>query len=129
MELGRAPSGSISTSSNGANNHNFHSSLEEATELEYLRNILFEFMMGRQTAVSRTRSKLFLNTKRLILCFLEQTLAKVVGAVVKFTPEQTRKIAEREEQRQSLVRLFFYFFLVIKLVYLNNVGWEEIFDP
>lgn len=54
LELGRVPSSSIGASSNGANNHNFHSSLEEATELEYLRNILFEFMMGRQTAVSRT---------------------------------------------------------------------------
>jgi len=60
---------------------NFHGSLEEATELEYLRNILFEYMMGRQPT----------------------TLAKVVAAVVKFTPEQTRKIQEREEQRGSLL--------------------------
>ena len=35
-----------------------------------------------------------------------QTLAKVVAAIVKFTPEQTRKIVEREEQRQSLVSSF-----------------------
>lgn len=62
MELGRVPSSSIGASSNGANNHNFHSSLEEATELEYLRNILFEFMMGRQTAVSGTTLKWFLIT-------------------------------------------------------------------
>ena len=31
---------------------NFHGSLEEATELEYLRNILFEYMMGRQPTVN-----------------------------------------------------------------------------
>jgi len=59
----------------------FHGSLEEATELEYLRNILFDYMMGRQPTI----------------------LAKVLAAVVKFSPDQTRKVVEREEQRQSLL--------------------------
>lgn len=101
LELGRAPSSSSATN-NGA--HNFHNSLEEATELEYLRNILFEFMMGRQTAVRRTLLDHTHWNASDEISF--QTLAKVVAAVVKFTPEQTRKIAEREEQRQSLVSFF-----------------------
>ena len=50
IELGKV-SGSASSTSNGVEN-NFHGSLEEATELEYLRNIMFEYMMGRQPAVS-----------------------------------------------------------------------------
>jgi hypothetical protein len=80
IESGKASGSGGSSGSNGVENH-FHGSLEEATELEYLRNIMFEYMMGRQPA----------------------TLSKVVAAIVKFTPEQTRKIAEKEEQRQSLV--------------------------
>lgn len=47
--MGKAPVAGSSGASNGASN--FHGSLEEATELEYLRNILFEYMMGRQPAV------------------------------------------------------------------------------
>lgn len=80
IELGKASNAESSSSSNGVGS-GFHGSLEEATELEYLRNIMFEYMMGRQPA----------------------TLSKVVAAIVKFTPEQTRKIAEKEEQRQSLL--------------------------
>lgn len=34
---------------------------------------------------------------------LQQTLAKVLAAVVKFSPDQTRHVLEREEQRQGLV--------------------------
>ena len=51
VELGKTTTSSGTSTSNGAN---FHGSLEEATELEYLRNILFEYMMGRQPAVSLT---------------------------------------------------------------------------
>ncbi|XP_046463480.1 golgin subfamily A member 4-like isoform X2 [Daphnia pulex] len=80
IELGKTTGSGVSGASNGVEN-NFHGSLEEATELEYLRNIMFEYMMGRQPA----------------------TLSKVVAAIVKFTPEQTRRIAEKEEQRQSLL--------------------------
>ena len=91
VEMGQAPA-----RSNGSSNSNFHGSLEEATELEYLRNILFEYMMGNQPA----------------------TLAKVVAAIVKFTPEQTRKITEREVQRSAsggLVSLKFYIFFLLIL--------------
>jgi hypothetical protein len=51
IELGKA-SGSIGNSASNGVENNFHGSLEEATELEYLRNIMFEYMMGRQPAVS-----------------------------------------------------------------------------
>ena len=49
-----------------------------------------------------TNSPIFVNF------LVEQTLSKVVAAVVKFTPEQARKIQEREEQRSSLVNTFFF---------------------
>ena len=41
-------------------------SLEEATEYEYLKNILYQYMLGKEPL----------------------TLAKVLATVVKFTPEQ-----------------------------------------
>ena len=41
----------LGKTSSGASAHFAHGSLEEATELEYLRNILFEYIMGRQPAV------------------------------------------------------------------------------
>lgn len=104
LELGRAPStGSGTLNGSSVSNNSFHNSLEEATELEYLRNILFEFMMGRQTAVSHLTGMNVESALTQSWYCGAQTLVKVVGAVVKFTPEQTRKIAEREEQRQSLV--------------------------
>lgn len=36
----------------------FHGSLEEATELEYLRNILYDYMMGKQSTVNRDRHRI-----------------------------------------------------------------------
>jgi len=62
-----------------------HDTLEDSTEIEYLRNILFEYMMGRETMV----------------------LARVIAAVVKFDQEQTAKILKKEEimyntEQQSL---------------------------
>ncbi|XP_037076302.1 uncharacterized protein LOC119097360 [Pollicipes pollicipes] len=53
--------------------------LDPDTELEYLRNILFEYMMGKEPL----------------------TLAKVIAAVLKFSSDQTEKVLEREEHRQS----------------------------
>jgi len=41
----------LETGNGAASANNFHGTLEEATELEYLRNILFEYMMGRQPTV------------------------------------------------------------------------------
>ncbi|XP_063160144.1 golgin subfamily A member 4 isoform X1 [Candoia aspera] len=49
----------------------------EPTEFEYLRKVLFEYMMGRET----------------------KTMAKVITTVLKFPPDQTQKILEREDAR------------------------------
>ncbi|KAK2582046.1 hypothetical protein KPH14_002751 [Odynerus spinipes] len=58
-----------------------HETLEDSTEIEYLRNILYEYMMGRETMV----------------------LAKVIAAVVKFDQEQTTKILKKEEDKLTLL--------------------------
>ncbi|XP_064455717.1 golgin subfamily A member 4-like isoform X2 [Ornithodoros turicata] len=54
--------------------------LPEPTEYEYLRNILFEYMMGKETV----------------------TLCKVIAAVLKFTDEQTNQILQREAAKQQV---------------------------
>lgn len=58
-------------------------SLQENTELEYLRNILYEYLTG-----SGTHSV---------------TLAKVLSAVVKFDDAQTRQVLQKEKERQGFV--------------------------
>ncbi|XP_074055159.1 golgin subfamily A member 4 isoform X2 [Macrotis lagotis] len=56
----------------------------EPTEFEYLRKVLFEYMMGRET----------------------KTMAKVITTVLKFPADQTQKILEREDARpMSWLRL------------------------
>ncbi|XP_045127980.1 golgin subfamily A member 4-like isoform X15 [Portunus trituberculatus] len=57
-------------------------SLEEAAEFEYLKNVLYQYMLGKET----------------------QTLSKVLCAVVKFDGRQQQEILEHEEQRQSMLR-------------------------
>ncbi|KAI8429885.1 hypothetical protein MSG28_000368 [Choristoneura fumiferana] len=59
-------------------------SLQENTELEYLRNILYEYLTG-----SGTHSI---------------TLAKVLAAVVKFDEMQTNIVMQKEKERQGLLR-------------------------
>ncbi|CAL9688039.1 unnamed protein product [Knipowitschia caucasica] len=49
--------------------------LSEATEMEYLRKVLFEYMMGRET----------------------RTMAKVITSMLKFPPDQTQKVLENED--------------------------------
>ncbi|KAM7249150.1 hypothetical protein ACFE04_021575 [Oxalis oulophora] len=66
------------------NAHHSNLTLEDCTEMEYLRNILFKYMMGHQPVV----------------------LAKVLAAVVKFDNQQTEQILLREEQKQTLVQLY-----------------------
>nr|XP_045582291.1 golgin subfamily A member 4-like isoform X1 [Procambarus clarkii] len=58
-------------------------SLEEAAEFEYLKNILYQYMLGKET----------------------QTLSKVLCAVVKFDSQQQQEILEHEEQRQNVEQL------------------------
>ncbi|XP_072936016.1 uncharacterized protein Golgin245 [Epargyreus clarus] len=59
-------------------------SLQENTELEYLRNILYEYLTG-----SGTHSL---------------TLAKVLAAVVKFSDSQTDLVMQKEKERQGFLR-------------------------
>lgn len=65
-------------------------SLQENTELEYLRNILYEYLTG-----SGTHSI---------------TLAKVLAAVVKFDEMQTNIVMQKEKERQGLVRFLTFLF-------------------
>ncbi|XP_059827091.1 golgin subfamily A member 4 isoform X3 [Hypanus sabinus] len=53
--------------------------ITEPTEIEYLKKVLYEYMMGKET----------------------KTLAKVITTVLKFPSDQTQKILEREESRSS----------------------------
>ncbi|KAG1680052.1 Golgin subfamily A member 4 [Nymphon striatum] len=60
------------------------SNLPQLTEIEYLKNILFQYLMGKET----------------------MTMIKVISAVLKFSDDQTKRIIEKEEARQSLVRTY-----------------------
>ncbi|XP_006890659.1 PREDICTED: golgin subfamily A member 4 isoform X1 [Elephantulus edwardii] len=68
----------VGTPYRGGNIHHAEVSLfGEPTEFEYLRKVLFEYMMGRET----------------------KTMAKVITTVLKFPDDQTQKILEREDAR------------------------------
>ncbi|XP_026678973.1 golgin subfamily A member 4-like [Diaphorina citri] len=67
----------------GETDKNKEDKLGSCLELEYLRNVLFEYMMGKEPMV----------------------LARVLAAIVKFDPEHTAKILHREEQKLSVVSL------------------------
>ncbi|XP_058456124.1 golgin subfamily A member 4 isoform X2 [Malaya genurostris] len=54
------------------------------TEFEYLRNILFQYLSGNVTGNN-------------------STLVKVISAVLKFTPQQTQVVLEKEAHRRSLI--------------------------
>lgn len=54
--------------------------LPEPTEFEYLKNILFEYMMGKEPL----------------------TLAKVIAAVLRFSDEQTKLVLKKEELKQTM---------------------------
>lgn len=69
--------------------------LEESTELEYLRNILYEYLTG-----SGTHS---------------ETLAKVLSAVVKFDDKQTQLVLQKEKERQGLVSIINNNFINVKI--------------
>lgn len=58
-------------------------SLSENTELEYLRNILYEYLTGTGTH--------------------SVTLAKVLAAIVKFDDMQTQMVLQKEKERQGFV--------------------------
>ncbi|XP_077437286.1 golgin subfamily A member 4 isoform X2 [Vanacampus margaritifer] len=51
--------------------------LSEVTEMEYLKKVLFEYMMGRET----------------------KTMAKVITSLLKFPPDQAQKVLDKEESK------------------------------
>lgn len=55
--------------------------LSNSTETEYLRNVLYNYMLGKESVV----------------------LARVIAAVCKFDDRQTDTILQREQQKQTLV--------------------------
>lgn len=71
--------------------------LSNSTETEYLRNVLYNYMLGKEGLV----------------------LARVIAAVCKFDETQTEAILQREQQKQTLVRNFCNLF-VYKLMYVDN---------
>ena len=81
-----APATLSVTPNNQANHHNPYAgiashSLEESTEFEYLKNILFQYMLGKES----------------------MTLAKVLATVVKFDKDQVKQIVAHEEKRQGVL--------------------------
>lgn len=56
-------------------------SLEEATEFEYLKNVLYQYMLGKESL----------------------TLARVLATVVKFSPEELHEVVKHEEKKHSLL--------------------------
>lgn len=54
--------------------------LQEPTQCEYLKNILYQYMMGRET----------------------KTLSRVIGTVVHFNDEQMRKVIAREDAKTNV---------------------------
>ncbi|TRY55049.1 hypothetical protein DNTS_020779 [Danionella cerebrum] len=57
--------------------HSTTEPLSEATEFEYLKKVMFEYMMGRET----------------------KTMAKVITSMLKFPPDLAQKVLEREDSR------------------------------
>lgn len=57
--------------------YNSSDALSEATEMEYLRKVLFEYMMGRET----------------------KTMAKVITSMLKFPPDQAQKVLDKEDSK------------------------------
>ncbi|XP_060943889.1 golgin subfamily A member 4 isoform X3 [Limanda limanda] len=53
--------------------------LSETTELEYLRKVFFEYMMGRET----------------------KTMAKVITSMLKFSPDQAQKVLDIEDSKTT----------------------------
>ncbi|KAM6956121.1 golgin subfamily A member 4 isoform 2-T2 [Aplochiton taeniatus] len=59
----------------------YHSAdaLSEPTEFEYLRKVLFEYMMGRET----------------------KTMAKVITSILKFPPDQAQTVLDKEDSKAT----------------------------
>lgn len=72
--------------------------LSSSTEIEYLRNVLYNYMLGKESVV----------------------LARVIAAVCKFDPDQTEAVLQKEQQKQTLVsclyiEVYFFSFIIFQL--------------
>ncbi|PIK41407.1 hypothetical protein BSL78_21732 [Apostichopus japonicus] len=56
--------------------------LTKTTEIQYLKHVLYQYMMGKEP----------------------KTMAKVIAAVVKFSPDQTKDILAKEEAKQAKMK-------------------------
>lgn len=78
--------------------------IQANTEFEYLRNILFQVMQSNNLII------LLINVLNFMFQYLSghvnangTTLVKVIAAVLKFTPQQTQLVLDKENQRHTLV--------------------------
>ena len=60
---------------------NHSHSLEDASEFPYLKNVLYQYMLGKES----------------------DTLVRVLATVVKFTPEELNEVIRHEEKKHSLL--------------------------
>ncbi|KAL4143806.1 hypothetical protein QTP88_006085 [Uroleucon formosanum] len=81
-ELKKMYRNEIHNRSNGGDDNDNDDNNKDGCEMEYLRNILYEYMMGKQPMV----------------------LAKVLAAIVKFDSNQLSTILQKEEQKVSLLK-------------------------
>ena len=58
---------------------NHSHSIEESTEFEYLKNVLYQYMLGKESL----------------------TLARVLATIVKFSPDEIREVLKHEEKKHS----------------------------
>ncbi|KAF7659211.1 hypothetical protein LDENG_00001480 [Lucifuga dentata] len=79
--------------------------LSEPTEMEYLRKVLFEYMMGRET----------------------KTMAKVITSMLKFPPDQVQKVLDKEDSK-PIPWLRFFGYSVLEH-YHDNTRWVLVGAP
>jgi hypothetical protein len=66
---------------------------DEEINLEYLRNVILQFLENKEMRVSNT-SRLCMGVFYIdtLLCFLQPSLVKVLSIILRFTPQETRRL-------------------------------------
>lgn len=80
------------------------------TEFEYLRNILFQVEYNCANAGGFNRLLIYNSPSQYLSGNVNgnnSTLVKVIAAVLKFSPQQTQVVLEKEAHRRSLVSRIF----------------------
>lgn len=74
------------------------------TEFEYLRNIMFQVSQSTRSSFNWKLMDFFsISWQYLTGNTNNETLVKVISAVLKFSPQQAQVALEKEHQRRSLV--------------------------